>query len=107
MQYLLLFIWLLAAIIYLRSSLQAIGRVKKKLFEKDGFLLGQQIIACLLALQAALAFIFSQKIIAYGAIANLIIDFLFYLQPTPRTTKKILWVFIILNIIFALLFLMS
>jgi len=107
MKYLLLVLWLLGIVIYLRASLQAQGKIRTKLFAKDAFLLGQQVVAILSFAQLIVGLIFNQTIIAYSAIANLILTFLFYLQPTPRTTRKVTWLFIITNVIFALFLLMS
>lgn len=94
-------------LIYLRSSLLAAGKINKKLFKNESFLLGQKICLAIFALGLALSITFRQKIFIYLNSINLIYLFLFYLQPTPRTTKMILNIFILTNILLIVLVLLQ
>lgn len=102
MEIILFIIWLIATIIYLRASFLAQGKIKTKLFNNETFLIEQKIVAIFYAIGALACFLVKLEYFGYLFVANLIITFLFYLQPTPRTTKKLLHIFILLNFIFAL-----
>jgi len=95
-------IWVIGIIIYFRASYQAEGRVKSKLTNADNFITWQKFLALIFVVGEILSLISGQISFIYLFAANLFILFLFYLQPTPRTTKKVLWVFILINVIFAL-----
>jgi len=97
----LVIIWIIATSLYLRASFLAQGKVKTKLFRSETFLLEQKITAVLYSLGAIVWFLMDFKYLGYLFLANLIVTFLFYLQPTPRTTKKLLYIFLFLNAVFA------
>jgi len=98
----LIIIWIIATGLYLRASSLAQGKVKTKFFAGETFLLEQKIIVSLYSIGAVVWFLMDFKYLGYLFLTNLIVTFLFYLQPTPRTTKKLLYIFILLNIIFAI-----
>ena len=93
-------IWVVCLIVYVRASLLAWGGAKSKLFKNEGFLFWQKIIAIICALSALGTFVFGLSIFGYVFLANFIINALFYLQPTPRTTKKLFYAFVLMNLIF-------
>ena len=96
-------IWPLAAVIYLRASFLAMGKIKRRFFPADTFKLGQLISTLGFAVALVLAILAKLNLLVYLAIINLIYTFLFYLQPTPRTTNSIAKIFILTNLLFALL----
>ncbi|MDH4358615.1 MAG: hypothetical protein OEV37_01540 [Candidatus Berkelbacteria bacterium] len=104
MTYSLLSLWLLAIIIYIRASLLATGTWTKKLFKQEGFLLWQKLSAVILTLSAIYALLAGVKFLAIPFAINLIFNFLFYLQPTPRTTKLLLKLFTISNLILLIIY---
>jgi len=96
-------IWPLALIIYLRASYMAMGRAKWRFFPADTFKLGQLVSTLVFVALLVLAILSKLNLLVYLAIINLIYTFLFYLQPTPRTTNSIAKIFILTNLLFALL----
>jgi len=104
MKYLIYLIWTISFLVYLRASFLAQGKVKKKLFVGETFQLGQAAAAILFLGLIILSFAAHIRLFFYLNILNLFYTFLFYLQPTPRTTRTTLKLFVLTNIIFAALY---
>jgi hypothetical protein len=104
MKYLIYSIWAISFLIYLRASFLAQGKVKKKFFIGETFQLGQAAAAILFLGLIILSFAAHIRLLFYLNILNLVYTFLFYLQPTPRTTRTTLKLFLLTNIIFAALY---
>jgi hypothetical protein len=85
-------------LIYFRASSLAQGKKIKKLFTKEGFLFWQKSLAIYIALWITY-FIIAENIFYWFMTIALVLDGLFYLQPTPRTTKKLLVAYTIFSII--------
>lgn len=103
MNILLYILWPLGATLYIRASQLAKGQGVRKIFKKESFLLNQQISATVFLLGLINAIIAQNKYSIYLFAVNLLILSLFYLQPTPRTTRKLLWLFMLANAIFVAL----
>ena len=100
MIYAIIAIWVLSLAIFLRAAFLAIGTAKKKFPNGETFLLDQKISFTLLILGLVGAFVVKQTLFIYLFATSLLCLFLFYLQPTPRTTKLVLKIYIVLNLIF-------
>jgi len=83
-----------------RGAYLALGLSSNKLHKKETFLMYQKISALLLIALAILCYLSKEKTLFYLTLINLVLLFFFYLQPTPRTTKKISIAFIVINIAF-------
>jgi len=103
-KYLIYLIWVISFLIYLRASYLAQGKVGKKIFVGETFQLGQALSAILFLGLIALSFAAQIQLLFYLNILNLVYTFLFYLQPTPRTTRTVLKLFLLTNIVFAALY---
>jgi len=98
-------IYLLLCLFYvlaLRGAYLALGRGGKKLAKWESFLLYQKLSAIVLIILFAISLYLGLSKICYLALVNLLLLFFFYLQPTPRITKIISIVFVILNLGFLL-----
>ena len=104
MKIILLVLWVLSVGLYFRSSFLAQGKSFTKIAKKESFLLWQKTIGVLLGIGFILSIVFYRTFFPYLFAANLLILFLFYLQPTPRTTRALLWIFILTNIALALIY---
>jgi len=76
------------------------GNLKWKITQHESFLHGQIAAAIIFALGLIIAIETGQNLFLAVFAVNLIFDFLFYLQPTPRTTSALLKIIISLNLIF-------
>lgn len=83
-----------------RASFMAQGKSKTKLFKRESFLLEQKICGAVVVAAIVLSALSNRQYFTYLSIVNAIILALFYLQPTPRTTKKLNIMFILINAIF-------
>lgn len=86
---LLILLYLVFYACYLRGSLLAIG-VSKKLYKTENFLVYQKIALPFIILALLLSIVGKLWISVYLTSVDLIFLSLFYLQPTPRTTKSLL-----------------
>jgi len=87
--------------LFLRASSLAEGKKIKKLFTGENFLIWQKVLALYLV-AIIVYFVLINNYLYWFMIIALIIDGFFYLQPTPRTTKKLLFCYIILSVIAAM-----
>jgi len=97
---------LVGFLVFYRASAFAQGKKLNKLFIFESFLFWQKFLAIYFTAASIYYLLIGEKYFYWFFWANLIIDGLFYLQPTPRTTRKLLIGFIILNFI-ALLVIIS
>lgn len=91
---------------FYRASTFAQGKKLKKFFTVENCLFWQKFLAIYFVVVSIYYLAIDEKYFYWFFISNLIIDGLFYLQPTPRTTRKLLIGYIILNFM-ALLFIIS
>ncbi len=87
-------------VLFLRASDLVEGKKTKKIFAGENFLIWQKVLALYLVTIIAY-FVLTNNYLYWFMIIALIINGAFYLQPTPRTTKKLLFCYIILMIIAA------
>lgn len=86
-------------LLLVRAAFLAVGFTSKKVFKAETFLLYQKLSLLFVVASLVLSCYFSTSFLILNTI-NLILLFAFYLQPTPRTTRKISIIFIVLNIAF-------
>ena len=87
------------ALMFYRASRLAQGKKSKLIFKSESFLFWQKLMAIYFAAVSVYYLLLGTKYLYWFFWMNLIFDGLFYLQPTPRTTKKLFIGFVILNII--------
>lgn len=97
-----IFLVLLGILMFYRASNLAQGQKSKMIFKSESFLFWQKTMAVYFVAVSAYYLLTGEKYFYWFFGANLIIDGLFYLQPTPRTTRKLFTGFIILNILILL-----
>lgn len=93
-------LWIIGFVVFERAAALAKGKVKSRLFEQESFLLEQKICTVIFLLGLISSVVIRSDYLIYLFLVNLIITSLFYLQPTPRTTKKLEIIFILANIMF-------
>jgi hypothetical protein len=89
---------ILSLAIYSRASNLARGKKLKKIFSSESFLFWQKLLGIYLAIWIAY-FLITGNTFYWFMIIGLVMDGLFYLQPTPRTTEKLLMGYIALSVI--------
>lgn len=94
---------LIGTAMFFRAVSLVLGKNTRKFFKSENFLLWQKILALYYFLLSLYLIFLVSGTFYWFYIANLILIGLFYLQPTPRTTKNIAFIFSLLNII-ALIF---
>jgi hypothetical protein len=87
-------------LLFLRAALFALGKKTKKIFKFDTLENQQKLTGLIFVAASILCAIFNVKWFFYLGLIDLILTFLFYLQPTARTTKMILRIFLVINILF-------
>lgn len=87
-------------LLFLRAALFALGKKTKKIFKFDTLENQQKLTGLIFISMCIVCAIFSARWFFYLGLIDLILTFLFYLQPTARTTKTILRIFILINILF-------
>lgn len=95
--WILIVIWVLGVVIFIRGAQLTQAAKKRKLFKNESTLFYQKTMAIVFVLMAVIALITSQRFFAYAAAINLLITAMFYLQPTPRTTRNLFYGFAIIN----------
>jgi len=91
--------WVLGIVVFIRGAQLTQGTKRRKIFKSESPIFYQKLMALLFVTMAIVAFFILQKFFAYTALINLLITAMFYLQPTPRTTKKLFYAFAIINAI--------
>jgi len=102
MNYIIIILLALGLGCFLRGIFFAQGRIKKKFFPDEGFLYWQKIIGLIYIIIIVLGIFEKNWPFVIAAAISAILDFLFYLQPTPRISKVILYFVIAINMVFAL-----
>lgn len=105
--YILNFLLLVNTVLFYHGCNLAIGRNVVKIFKKENVLHPQFFVAVISFAGLALS-LFQNNGLRYFWIifsADLFLDILFYLQPTPRVGKILKNIFIFINIAFCILFL--
>jgi len=100
MPYLLFVLFVLGFVFLGRALLIARGKINTKLFAKESFLFWQKTVAIVFLLIIILAIATVNWPFLTIAIINEFLNFLFYLQPTPRISKIILALSSLANLIF-------
>jgi len=90
---------LVGFLMFYRASTLAQGKKLKKFFVFESFLFWQKFLAIYFTAVSIYYLAIGDKYFYWFFWSNLIIDGLFYLQPTPRTSQKLLIGYIILNFI--------
>lgn len=98
MKYIIYLAWFVGLLTYFRASQLAQGNNKWKVNQKETFLHGQIFVAAVFVAGLVIAVIYGWKIFSAIFIIDLVFDFLFYLQPTPRTASTLLKIVIIVNL---------
>jgi len=99
MQIVLDVVWALTVIIFVWANLLAQGkRIGGQ--TKIPFLAYQKVLALIFVVMLALSVILGQMFYVYLYLAQLFLLLLFYLQPTPRTSRYLLYLFLVVNLIF-------
>lgn len=99
MQLILNAFWVLTVSIFIWANLLAQGK-RIGGGTKIPFLLYQKILALILIIVIVFAIILGQTFYLYLYLAELFLLLLFYLQPTPRTSRYLLYIFLVANLIF-------
>jgi len=94
---------LIGILIFYRASNLAQGKKLKKIFKAESFLFWQKILAIYFVGISIYYLLIGEIYFFWFFLANLILVGLFYLQPTPRTTRSLQFGFIILNLIVLLI----
>lgn len=87
----------LGTFLFLRATSFVQGKNIKKLFGFEGFLFWQKVLGIYYFILLIYFVIFDNSYFYLFILINLILDGLFYLQPTPRTTNKLFYISLILN----------
>lgn len=98
MNYIIITLLVLGFVFFLRGIFIARGKLKEKLFPKEGFLFWQKVTAFIYLAAIILGIIIKLWPFAIIAAINELLNFLFYLQPTPRISKIILYLLLVVNV---------
>lgn len=93
-------VYLLAVLMFLRSTLFALGKKLKKITRLDTLENQQKLTGLVFIVVCILAELYRSTWFLFLGLINLLLTFTFYLQPTARTTKTILKIFSLVNILF-------
>jgi len=103
MENLLVVVWIVTSLIFIWASTLALGKVKSTTLKKIGVLSWQKTLAVLIISALFFSIFWEMSFYIYIFAANLFILFLFYLQPTPRTSRYLLYLFLTLNLVLLVL----
>jgi len=92
-------LYTLAGLLFLRSALFALGKKTVRIGKIDTLENQQKLTGIVLIALCVISAIYKSSIFFYIGVFDFLLTFLFYLQPTARTTKSILKVFLLVNIV--------
>jgi len=90
---------IISYLVVARGAFLAVGKASRKIGVWESFLFYQKVSAVLFIALALISYFYDVRIILYLSLVNLLLVGLFYIQPTPRTTKSIAVFFIVINIL--------